>query len=64
MPPNSYAAGHSLLNLDGTLVSLPSLAGGSIKGEVVTFRTGSGTLPVKRISGVKYEPFSSALGWG
>jgi hypothetical protein len=46
MPPSSYSAGRFLLNLDGTLVSPPSLGGGSIKGEVVTYRTGSGTVPV------------------
>ena len=52
MPPSSYSAGRFLLNLDGTLVGLPSLGGGSITGEVVTYRTGSGTVPVKRIAGV------------
>ena len=64
MPPSSYSAGRFLLNLDGTLVSLPSLGGGSIKGEVVTYRTGSGTVPVKRIAGVKYEPFALGIGMG
>jgi tail tube protein gp19 len=64
MPPNSYAAGRFLLNLDGTLVNLPTLGGGAIRGEIVTFRTGSGTLPVKRISAVKYEPFRLGVGMG
>ena len=32
MPPNTYAAGRFLLNLDGTLVALPTLAGGAIRG--------------------------------
>ena len=64
MPPNTYAAGRFLLYLDGTLVALPTLAGGAIRGEVVTFRTGTGTLPVKRISGVKYEPFRLGVGMG
>ena len=64
MPPNTYAAGRFLLNLDGTLVALATLAGGAIRGEVVTFRTGTGTLPVKRISGVRTSRSGSASGWG
>jgi hypothetical protein len=64
MPPSSHATGRYLLNLDGTLVALPTLAGGAIRGEVVTFRTGTGNLPVKRISAVKYEPFRLGVGMG
>ena len=64
MPPSSYAAGRFLLNLDGTLVNLPTLVGGAIKGQVATYRAGSGALPVKLISGVRYEPFRLGVGMG
>ena len=64
MPSKSYSAGHFLLSLDGTHARLDKLAGGSIRGEVAIFRTGSESLPVKRISAVRYEPFRLAVGMG
>ena len=64
MPSKSYAAGHFLLSLDGTLARIEKLAGGSIRGEVSIFRTGSERLAIKRISAVRYEPFRLAVGMG
>ena len=64
MPPTSYSAGHFLLSLDGTRTRLDRLTGGSIRGEVSIFRTGSESLAIKRISGIRYEPFRVAVGTG
>ena len=64
MPKTSYPAGHFLLNLDGTLTRIEQLAGGAVRGEVSIFRTGSESLAIKRISGVRYEPFRVAVGMG
>jgi hypothetical protein len=58
----SYPAGHFLLSLDGTLTRIEKLAGGAVWGEVSIFRTGSESLAIKRISGVRYEPFRVAVG--
>jgi hypothetical protein len=64
MPSQSHPAGHFLLSLGSTHVRLEKAAGGSIRGEVAIFRTGSESLPVKRISAVRYEPFRLAVGMG
>lgn len=64
MPSKSQTAGHFLLSLGGAHVRLEKVAGGSIRGEVAIFRTGSESLPVKRISAVRYEPFRLAVGMG
>ncbi len=64
MPSKSYSAGHFLLSLDGTLALIEKLAGGSIRGEVSIFRTGSESLAIKRISAIRYEPFRIAVGMG
>jgi hypothetical protein len=64
MPGARHSAGHFLLSLDGTLTRVERLAGGSIRGEVVTYRTGTGSPPIKRIGVVRYEPLRLAIGMG
>jgi hypothetical protein len=64
MPGPRHTTGHFLLSLDGTLTPVERLAGGSIRGEVVTYRTGTGGPPIKRIGAVRYEPLRLAVGMG
>ena len=51
-----YGADHFILYLDGGPTILKNFEGGNIKGEIETAGTGSGNLPGKNISALKFEP--------
>lgn len=51
-----YGADHFILYLDGGPTILKNFEGGNVKGEIETADTGSGDLPSKNISALKFEP--------
>lgn len=54
--PNFYNADHFILYLEGGPTILKNFEGGNVKGEIETTGTGSGDLPNKNISALKFEP--------